>query len=74
MICKSKTEFLSRLDLGQSLNSILMIKMRFPEQLQSHYLWKPDAKLLKSVYQPVKSITTLIPVKKTDVTCESTTA
>ena len=37
MICKNKTEFRSRLDLRQSLNSILRIKMSFPEQLQSHY-------------------------------------
>ena len=55
IIRKNKTEFRSRLDLGRSLNSIMRIKMSFPESLLPCHEWKPSDELLKKC----KSATTV---------------
>ena len=47
VIKKNKTEFLSTLKLDGSLNSIMRIKMVFPESICPCYDWKPTEDLLR---------------------------
>ena len=54
IIRKNKTEFQSRLSLGRSLNSIMIIKSTLPESLLKRHKWKPPNALL----QICKSATT----------------
>lgn len=46
MIRKNKTEFRSRLQLGDSLNAIMRIKMSVPRELMPCYRWEPSHELL----------------------------
>ena len=54
IIRKNKTEFRSRLSLGRSLNSIMIIKSTLPESLLKCHEWKPP----KALLQKCKSATT----------------
>ena len=48
---KNKTEFRSCLELGRSLNSILIVKSAIPESRVTCNEWKPTQDLLKNVNQ-----------------------
>ena len=60
MIRKDKTELRSRLYISKSLNSVMRVKMSFPEQIQPCYNWKPDKELLKNVNLHEKNTIALI--------------
>ena len=54
MIKKNKTDFRSNLQLGGSLNSIMRIKMAFPESLIPCHQWTPSDDLLTACKKATK--------------------
>ena len=57
IIRKNKTEFRSRLSLGRSLNSIMIIKSTLPESLIKRHEWKPPNHFCRNANQRPLHIT-----------------